>query len=343
MRALITGSGGLVGSACVRFLCERGWRVTGVDNDTRAWFFGPDGSTHNTIIKLLNQSAGYEHEFADIRDRAAMRILMKELKPDLIIHAAAQPAHDKARDIPYEDFEVNAVGTLNMLVAARDYAKDSPFIYCSTSKVYGDRPNQLPLVEHEKRYDYAHGINGIAEALSIDQCLHSLFGASKVAADILCQEYGRYFNMPVGIFRGACLTGPDHAAVPLHGYLAYIVHCAARGTPYTVIGYKGKQVRDQIHCDDVASLFWEFYQNPKAGEVYNMGSGRPGSLSILETIDYLEEFGLKLDWTYEPTPRIGDHICYISDLTKTKRDFPKWEITRDLRSIIGEMVERYRP
>src|SRR6202171_6046970 len=273
-KALVTGSGGLIGSECVKLLSSAGWRVIGLDNDMRRWFFGPPGHTRPVVEELRGTIAGYKHFEIDIRDREAVRDLMSLERPDFIIHAAAQPSHEKAAVIPSEDFDVNAGGTMNLLVAARDFCRDSPFCFTSTNKVYGDRPNLLPLVEYEKRYDYAAGLDGIDETMSIDACLHSIFGASKVAADVMCQEFGRYFDMPVGIFRGGCLTGPQHAAVELHGYLAYIVHCAVVGKKYSVYGYKGKQVRDQIHSYDVAHLFLEFYTAPKCAEVYNLGGGR---------------------------------------------------------------------
>jgi CDP-paratose 2-epimerase len=253
-------------------------------------------------------------------------------------HAAAQPSHDKAASIPYEDFDVNAGGTLNLLAAAREFVPESPFCFMSTNKVYGDRPNTVPLVETATRWEYADGRDGIDEQMSIDQCLHSLFGASKAAADILCQEYGRYFKMPIGIFRGGCLTGPDHAGVELHGYLNYIIRCAVLGTPYTINGYKGKQVRDQIHAYDVARLFLEFYRSPRCGEVYNMGGGRANSLSILETIELLKERGFPLNASYAETNRVGDHICYISDLSKLKEHFPGWRLEYGLTRIVDEMV-----
>lgn len=267
---------------------------------------------------------------------------MKSERPDFIIHAAAQPSHDKAASIPYDDFDVNAVGTLNILTAARDYCAESPICFTSTNKVYGDRPNYLPLKELETRYDYADGRDGIDETMSIDNCLHSLFGASKLAADVLCQEFGRYFKMPVGIFRSGCITGPQHAAVELHGYLAYIAICALRGVEYTIIGYQGKQVRDQIHCNDVASLFLEFYKAPRCGEVYNLGGGRANSISILETIDALKRMGLNLKHTYRDEARTGDHICYISDLAKTRAHFPKWRLEYDLPRTLSEIVGRHR-
>jgi CDP-paratose 2-epimerase len=230
---------------------------------------------------------------------------------------------------------------MNMLVAARDFCRESPFCFTSTNKVYGDRPNHLPLVEHDKRYDYAGGLDGVDESMSIDQCLHSVFGASKVAADVMCQEFGRYFQMPTGVFRGGCLTGPQHAAVELHGYLAYIVHCAATGKEYTIYGYKGKQVRDQIHSYDVAHLFLEFFRSPRYGEVYNLGGGRANSLSILETVDALSAMGLKLNYGYKDTNRVGDHICYISDLSKLHAHFPNWKMQYDLPRILDEIAARH--
>jgi CDP-paratose 2-epimerase len=341
MKALITGSGGLIGSACVRLFAAQGWEIVGVDNNMRQEFFGPQGSTLAVVDDLVHNLRGYRHEMLDIRDRQRVRDLMERERPQLIIHTAAQPSHDKAASIPYEDFDVNATGTLNLLVAARDFCKESPFCFTSTNKVYGDGPNHLPLVEKETRWDYADGRDGIAEDFSIDQCLHSLFGASKVAADVLCQEFGRYFGMPVGVFRGGCLTGPQHAAVELHGYLAYIVICAITGKPYTVIGYKGKQVRDQIHCTDVARLFLAYYENPRPGEVYNMGGGRANSLSILETIAMLKEMGFTLNHSYKEQARTGDHICYVSDLTKIHAHFPNWRQEYNLSRILEEIVSRH--
>ena len=338
MKALVTGSGGLIGSACVRMLCTRGWSVVGVDNDMRRQFFGEKGSTAGNVEQLKASFKRYHHHAIDIRDRQAIRTLVATEKPRFIIHTAAQPSHDKAASIPYEDFDINAVGTLNLLVAARDFARDSPFCFTSTNKVYGDRPNQLALVEYATRYDYADGRPGIDETMSIDNCLHSLFGASKVSADILCQEFGRYFQMPVGIFRGGCLTGPQHAAVELHGYLAYIIYCAITGREYTIYGYQGKQVRDQIHCEDVASLFLEFYDNPRPGEVYNLGGGRSNSLSILETIDILKARQLNLNYRLREENRIGDHICYITDLGKIRSHYPKWTLKHELPSIVDEIV-----
>jgi CDP-paratose 2-epimerase len=341
VRAVITGSGGLIGSECVRLLSEHDWDVTGIDNDMRRQFFGPQGTTAAMVEELESAFPNYRHMPLDIRDRQGIRDLFEQERPDFIIHAAAQPSHDKAAAIPYDDFDVNAVGTMNLLVAARDFCPESPFCFTSTNKVYGDRPNTLPLIEQEKRYDYANGLDGIDESMSIDGCLHSIFGASKVAADVMCQEFGRYFHMPVGIFRCGCLTGPQQAAVELHGYLAYIIICAVTGREYTIYGYKGKQVRDQIHCRDVARLFLEFYRHPRAAEVYNLGGGRRNSLSILETIDLLAGMGFPLQYRHQDANRIGDHICYISDLTKVRSHFPGWEMEYDLPKIANEIVERH--
>ena len=337
MKAIVTGSGGLIGSQCARMLAGQGWDVLGIDNNLRQFFFGPSGSTAGNVHSLVEELPRYRHLDLDIRDREAIRALFREHRPDFVIHSAAQPSHDKAASIPYEDFDVNAVGTLNLLVAARDYCAEAPFCFTSTNKVYGDRPNDLRLVELEKRYDFAT-VRAIDESMSIDQCSHSLFGASKVAADVMCQEFGRYFQMPVGVFRGGCLTGPQHAAVELHGYLAYIVHCAVAGKPYKVYGYKGKQVRDQIHAADVASLFLEFFQHPRCGEVYNIGGGRANSLSILETVDVLAARGYRLQYEYVEQNRKGDHICYISDLTKVRSQFPTWKMEYGLDRIVDEIV-----
>lgn len=338
MKALVTGSGGLIGSACCSLLSQEGWDVVGVDNDLRSWFFGPSATTRPVIQDLLRKEARYRHVDLDIRNRQQVRDLVRQEKPDFVIHTAAQPSHDKAASIPYEDFDVNAGGTMNMLVAARDFCPEAPFCFTSTNKVYGDRPNNLPLVELEKRWDYANDFDGIDESLSIDACMHSVFGASKVAADVMCQEFGRYFGMRVGIFRGGCLTGPQHAGVELHGYLSYIVHCAVTGRPYTIYGYKGKQVRDQIHSRDVARLFLLFSQRPRCGEVYNLGGGRANSISIMETIELLASMGHKLIYQYSPQNRAGDHICYITDLSKLRLHFPEWSLDYDLPRIVSEIV-----
>jgi CDP-paratose 2-epimerase len=341
MKALVTGSGGLIGSECVRLLCEQAWDVVGVDNDMRSRFFGAAGTTRPVVEDLCRLFPAYRHVNLDICARQAIRDLLETERPNFIIHTAAQPSHDKAASIPYEDFDTNAVGTMNLLVAARDFCREAPFCFTSTNKVYGDRPNSLPLVELEKRYDYADGRDGVDESMSVDACLHSLFGASKLAADVMCQEFGRYFQMPVGVFRGGCLTGPQHAAVELHGYLAYIVACAVANREYIVYGYNAKQVRDQIHCRDVARLFLEFYGNPRCGEVYNMGGGRQNSLSILETLDILNDMGLPLRSRYNPQNRVGDHICYISNLAKIRSHFPRWNLVHPVRSIIEEIAEHH--
>lgn len=326
----------------MRTLHSEGWDVVGVDNDMRACFFGEAGSTRGVVRSLMEDCRRYRHVAIDIRDRAAVRELIRKERPGFIVHTAAQPSHDKAASVPYEDFDVNAGGTMNLLVAARDFVRDSPFCFTSTNKVYGDRPNFVPMVELETRFDYAPGQpSAIGETMPVDQCLHSVFGASKVAADIMCQEFGRYFNMPVGVFRGGCLTGPQHASVELHGYLNYIVRCAVLGKPYTVFGYKGKQVRDQIHAHDVNRLFLAFYRNPRCGEVYNLGGGRSNSISILETLRELENRGHRLTCTFKDQNRLGDHICYISDLTKIKTHFPEWRIEYDLQRILDEIVARY--
>jgi CDP-paratose 2-epimerase len=340
VKALITGSAGLIGSSCVELLCGSGWDVVGLDNDMRAAFFGPQASTANVAISLSNTFRNYQHTKIDIRDRAAVRTLLQTERPDLIIHAAAQPSHDKASSIPYDDFDINAGGTLNLLVAARDFCRDTPFCFTSTNKVYGDHPNHLELIETETRFDYADGRDGIDESMSVDQCTHSLFGVSKTSADLLCQEFGRYYDMPVGVFRGGCLTGHKHASVELHGFLSYITNCATAGQEYTIFGYKGKQVRDQIDSRDVARLFMEFYHSPRRGEVYNLGGGRANSISILETIRAFEDRGLKLQYRYDEQHRVGDHICYITDLTKVQSHFPRWQIRHSLADILDSMTER---
>lgn len=338
LKVIITGSGGLIGSECARVLHEEGWSVVGIDNDMRGRFFGAEGSTRGVIESLRADLRGYRHLALDIRDRQAIRDLFEVERPDFIIHAAAQPSHDKAASIPYEDFDVNAVGTLNILVAARDFCRDSPLCCMSTNKVYGDNPNRLALVDTGTRFDYADGRDGIDETLSIDHCLHSLFGASKVAGDVMAQEFGRYFSMPIGVYRGGCLTGPQHAAVELHGYLAYIALCAVTGRPYRIIGHRGKQVRDQMHSRDVALLFLEFYKHPRRGETYNLGGGRANSLSILETIAMLKDRGYDLKTSYMDQARAGDHICYISDLTKIKTHFPGWRMRYSLPLIMDELL-----
>jgi len=342
MKILVTGSSGLIGSEAVEHFDARGNRVFGVDNNMRREFFGPKGDTAWNLERLKRQTRNFTHQNIDIRDREAIFNLFRDQRFDVIAHCAAQPSHDKASEIPLLDFEVNALGTVNLLEAARQFCPEAVFLHMSTNKVYGDAPNEIPLVETETRYEYARpeDFNGINEECRIDRSLHSLFGASKAAGDIIAQEYGRYFGMKVGIFRGGCLTGPAHSGVELHGFLSYLVHVAVAGKPYTIFGYKGKQVRDQIHSHDVILAMEAFIKNPRPGEVYNLGGGRGNSASVLECIQLIEEIGgYKVNWSYMDRHRVGDHICYISDLSKFKRNFPEWSITRSLGNIIDEMIK----
>jgi len=338
---LVTGSSGLIGSEVTTFFHELGHAVHGLDNNQRAVFFGPQGDTRWSQQRLTASLPNFRHHEFDIRDRKGILDLVKELRPAAIIHTAAQPSHDRAAAIPFDDFDTNAVGTLNLLEAARQYCPESPFIHMSTNKVYGDRPNTIALREMDTRWDYddPRYSNGIAEDFSIDQSKHSLFGASKVASDIMVQEYGRYFNMPTCCLRGGCLTGPNHTGVELHGFLSYLVRCNLLSKEYTVFGYKGKQVRDNIHSEDVARFIHAFYQAPRCGEVYNLGGGKNNSCSILEAFSLVEEFsGKKQIYVYKEENRIGDHICYYSDLRKMKEHYPQWDITKTLRQTIGEIV-----
>jgi CDP-paratose 2-epimerase len=342
MKILVTGSSGLIGSEAVRYFGNLGHEIIGIDNNLRQYFFGDGGDTTWNLRLLQNEGYKFTHLQVDIRDRLKVMDIYRQYKPDATIHCAAQPSHDLAAKMPFDDFDTNAVGTINLLEASRQNTFDSPFIYMSTNKVYGDAPNELPLTELEKRWDYSltEHYNGISEECRIDRTKHSLFGASKAAADIITQEYGLYFNMPTACFRGGCLTGPSHSGVELHGFLSYIVKCAVIGKQYTIFGYKGKQVRDQIHSEDVIKAFESFMKNPKPGGVYNLGGGRNNSASILETIDMIYEMsGYKLNYKYDETNRIGDHICYISDLTKIKTDFPEWDIRHSLESIVKSMIE----
>ena len=342
MNVLVTGSSGLIGSEAVVHFDRQGHDVTGIDNNMRRVFFGPKGDTTWNRNRLLAGARRFKHIDLDIRDREGIDHLFRERPFDLIIHCAAQPSHDKAAQIPLLDFEVNALGTLNLLEATRLHSPDAVFIHMSTNKVYGDAPNEIPLVELETRYDYARPEDhqGIAETCRIDQTLHSLFGASKTAGDVMAQEYGRYFGMKVGIFRGGCLTGPSHSGVELHGFLSYLVKVAVTGQRYTIFGYKGKQVRDQIHSVDVIRAFEVFAANPRPGEVYNLGGGRANSASVLECIALIEQkTGRSIAWTYDERNRRGDHICYISDLSKLANHYPDWQITRSLDAILDEMIE----
>jgi CDP-paratose 2-epimerase len=345
MRVLITGSNGLIGSEAVLHFDAQGADVVGVDNNMRAIFFGDSGDTRWNQARLERSAKRFSHRELDIRDRAAVLDLFAGSRFDLVVHCAAQPSHDLAAKMPFEDFDVNAVGTFNLLEGLRRHLPEAVFVLMSTNKVYGDLPNQLPLRELETRWDYADkgDWNGIDELCGIDQCLHSLFGASKVAADVMAQEYGRYFGLKVGIFRGGCLTGPQHSGVELHGFLSYLVKCALSGTTYRVFGYKGKQVRDNIHSKDVLLAIERFCDDPRPGEVYNIGGGRENSCSLIEAAQLVEELGGgRLKTEYVAEPRRGDHICYISDLTKLRGHFPGWGITVPLRQILEEIIAGWK-
>lgn len=341
---LVTGSNGLIGSEAVAFFCDRGFRTVGLDNDMRKSFFGEGASTEWNRHRLLNKYPDtYTHYDIDIRNNEAVeQVFAKHARDiDLIIHAAAQPSHDWAATDPFTDFTVNANGTLVMLENTRLSCPDATFIFCSTNKVYGDRPNSLPLLEQATRWeiDNSHPYSsGIDESMSIDQCKHSLFGASKVAADIVVQEYGQYFGIKTGVFRGGCLTGPSHSGTKLHGFLSYLMKCTMTGTPYQVLGYKGKQVRDNIHSYDLVNAFFHFYSAPRAGEVYNIGGSRFSSCSLLEAITLCEDItGNRLHWTYDDTNRIGDHIWWVSDISKFKRHYPNWDLTHTIQDILTEI------
>ncbi len=341
---LVTGSSGLIGSEVCLHFHEQGCAIHGVDNNQRAVFFGTQGDTRWNQARLAELIPGFSHHELDIRDRAGVLALVESLKPDCIIHTAAQPSHDRAAAIPFDDFDTNATGTLNLLEAARRFCPESPFIHMSTNKVYGDRPNSIALQELETRWDFADPAyaGGISEEFSVDQSKHSLFGASKLASDILVQEYGRYFGMPTCCLRGGCLTGPNHTGVELHGFLSYLVKCNLEGRPYNVFGYKGKQVRDNIHSLDVARFMWEFYRAPRQAEVYNLGGGKANSCSILEAFGIVEGFtGKRQVWSYQDEHRLGDHICYYSDLTKLRTHYPAWDISISLTETIQEMTDAW--
>jgi CDP-paratose 2-epimerase len=338
---LVTGSCGLIGSEVCTYFGRLGFRIAGLDNNQRSVFFGPEGDTRWALSRLREEIPAYEHHDLDIRDRDAILNLVAKLRPDVVIHTAAQPSHDKAASIPFLDFEINAVGTLNLLEAVRRSCPESPFVHMSTNKVYGDRPNAIRLRELESRWDYddPEFAGGIPETFSVDQSKHSLFGASKLAGDVMVQEYGRYFNMPTCCLRGGCLTGPNHSGVELHGFLSYLIKCNLEGRLYTVYGYKGKQVRDNIHSEDVARFMYEFAQAPRVGEVYNLGGGRENSCSILEAFRMVEGItGRKANWRYVDENRIGDHICYYSDLRKMKSHYPEWSVTKPLNVIFEEIA-----
>jgi CDP-paratose 2-epimerase len=340
MKLLVTGSSGLIGSEVVSYFCNLGWEVHGVDNNMRADFFGPQGDTRWNQERLKTQFPSFQHHELDIRDRKAVLVCLEQLRPDMIVHAAAQPSHDLAASRPFDDFDTNAGGTLNLLEATRLNVPEAVFIHMSTNKVYGDRPNTIRLKELPTRWDYDDPVyaNGITEEFSIDQSKHSLFGASKVAADVLVQEYGRYFGLKCCALRGGCLTGPNHSGVELHGFLSYLVKCNLAGRTYKIFGYKGKQVRDNIHSYDVARFMDEFRKAPRCGEVYNIGGGRENSVSILEAFDRIAAIsGKKMQHEYVDQNRAGDHICYISDLSKMKAHYPAWGITKDLDAVFQEI------
>ena len=341
MKFLITGSNGLIGSEAVKYFSKKGHKIIGIDNNMRRFFFGEMGDTTWNLNNIKKQFVGYEHSDIDIRNREAILRLYKETRPDVTIHCAAQPSHDLAAKIPFDDFDTNAVGTINLLESSRRHTPESPFLFMSTNKVYGDVPNELELTEKDFRWEYADPkyYDGIDETMRIDQCKHSLFGASKAAADIVTQEYGKYFNMPTVCYRGGCLTGPAHRGVELHGFLSYLVRTTVQGAPYTIYGYKGKQVRDQIHSEDVVRAFECYIKNPRPGEVYNLGWGRVNSVLVLEAIAKVEEvIGNKLEYTIDSTNRTGDHICYISNLNKIKSHYPDWYISYSLDQIIDEIA-----
>jgi CDP-paratose 2-epimerase len=343
-KLLVTGSSGLIGSEVVAFFCGQAWQVNGLDNNMRREFFGPQGDT-SWNRKRLERLAGFRHHEVDIRDRTRVLEIVREIKPDAIVHAAAQPSHDLAASRPFDDFDVNAGGTLNLLEAARQVCPDVPFVYMSTNKVYGDAPNRLDLVEKETRWDYADPeyFDGIEETFSIDQSMHSIFGASKVAADVMVQEYGRYFNMPSCCLRAGCLTGPNHSGVELHGFLSYLIRCNLLDKSYRIYGYQGKQVRDNVHSYDVAKFIDHFIQSPRAGEVYNLGGGRDNSISILEAFNMIEGIsGKKMTFELLEESRKGDHLCYISNLAKIKAHFPVWRITKNLKEIFQEIYDGWR-
>lgn len=342
---LVTGSSGLIGSEAVEHFDRQGHQVHGIDNNMRQFFFGEPGDTTWNLQRLRDVTKSFTHHELDIRDRIGLESLFRTQRFDLIVHCAAQPSHDKARDIPILDFEVNALGTVNLLEATRLHCPEAVFILMSTNKVYGDAPNELPLKELETRWEYARpeDYNGITEHCRIDRTLHSLFGASKAAADLMVQEYGRYFGMKTCIFRGGCLTGPSHSGVELHGFLSYLVKVAVTGGTYSIFGYKAKQVRDNVHSHDVVRAIEEFAANPQPGEVYNIGGGRENSVSMLEAIAKIEQMtGKKMSWKYVDQNRIGDHICYISDLRKFKSHYPNWKITIGLDEIFRQIIEDHR-
>jgi len=343
-KLLVTGSSGLIGSEVCQYFAKKGWEIHGIDNNQRAIFFGSQGDTRWNQTRLQKNLSNFNHHEIDIRNKQKIAEITKKIRPNAIIHTAAQPSHDKAAQIPFQDFETNANGTLHLLEAARQYCPESPFIHMSTNKVYGDAPNQIPMTELNTRRDYQQGQydNGIPETFSIDQSKHSLFGASKLAADIMVQEYGRYFDMPTCCLRGGCLTGPNHSGVELHGFLSYLIKCNIERKKYYIFGYQGKQVRDNIHAYDVASFMDTFIATPRKGEVYNLGGGKENTCSILEAFDLVSNFTkIPMKYEYQDTHRAGDHICYYSDLRKIKAHYPTWTITKSLPTIFKEISENW--
>jgi CDP-paratose 2-epimerase len=342
---LVTGSSGLIGSEVCLYFGARGFTIHGIDNNQRAVFLGPAGDTRGNQQRLAEQVPGFVHHELDMRDRAGVLALVEELRPDGIVHTAGQPSHDRAAAIPFDDFDTNAGGTFNLLEAARRACPEAPFVFLSTNKVYGDRSNFLPLRELETRWDFADTAQaeGIAEDFSIDQSEHSLFGASKLAADMMVQEFGRYFGMPTCCLRCGCVTGPNHSGVALHGFLSYLIKCNLEEREYRVLGYKGKQVRDNIHSEDVSRFIYGFFHAPRVGEVYNLGGGKGNACSILEAFQLSEKVtGQPMRHTYDENHRKGDHICYYSDLRKIKSHYPEWAITKSLERTVGEIVEAWR-
>ena len=344
-RILVSGSSGLIGSEVCGFFSKQGFEVHGLDNNQRAIFFGPQGDTRWNQNRMMTDLPNFHHHEADIRDREGVHGIVDTVRPSVIVHAAAQPSHDRAAAIPFDDFDTNAVGTMNLLEASRLVDPDIPLIHMSTNKVYGDAPNRIKLKELETRWEFDDPkyASGIPESFSIDQSKHSLFGASKVAADIMVQEYGRYFEMPTCCLRGGCLTGPNHTGVELHGFLSFLVKCNLEEREYKIFGYKGKQVRDNIHSEDVARFMFEFYKNPRCGEVYNLGGGKDNSCSILEAFEMTSQFSGRIQkFTYLEDNRIGDHICYYSDLSKMKDHYPNWSVTISLTETIRQIVESWK-
>jgi CDP-paratose 2-epimerase len=344
-RLIVTGSMGLIGSEVSEYFLDKGWEVHGIDNNQRSIFFGLQGDNSFNKDRLVKYGEKYKlYTAIDIRDRQAILDIIPQIKPDAIVHTAAQPSHDRAASIPFDDFDTNAVGTFNLLESLRRYSTKVPFVHLSTNKVYGDAPNNIKMKELETRFDYddLEYENGISENFNIDQSKHSLFGASKVSADISVQEYGRYFNMPTACLRGGCLTGPNHAGVELHGFLSYLIKCNIDELEYTVFGYKGKQVRDNIHSFDVARFIEEFLKAPRIAEVYNIGGGKENTVSILEAFDLISKIsGKPMNFKYVDQNRIGDHICYYSDLRKMKAHYPNWDITKSLEDVFIDIYNRY--